>query len=98
MRHRAVVVPQLVERSLPIPEVRGLNPAIGKMYIERFSVNRIEIWKYKKKRKRTRKAHLKNIGRQLDIIIPIFRLVGTLDNGSTFLGVYVQEQEKSKLI
>ena len=30
----AVVVTQLVERSLPIPEVRGSNPAIGKNYIE----------------------------------------------------------------
>ena len=33
----AVVVAQLVERSLPIPEVRGLNPVIGKnlfIYIE----------------------------------------------------------------
>ena len=29
----AVVVAQLVERSLPIPEVRGLNPAIGKKII-----------------------------------------------------------------
>ena len=28
------VVTQLVERSLPIPEVRGSNPAIGKNYIE----------------------------------------------------------------
>ena len=27
---RAVVVLQLVERSLPIPEVRGSNPVIGK--------------------------------------------------------------------
>ena len=26
----AVVVAQLVEQSLPIPEVRGLNPVIGK--------------------------------------------------------------------
>ena len=26
----AVVVAQLVERSLPIPEVRGSNPVIGK--------------------------------------------------------------------
>ena len=25
-----MVVAQLVERSLPIPEVRGLNPVIGK--------------------------------------------------------------------
>ena len=28
----AVVVAQLVERSLPIPEVRGSNPVIGKIY------------------------------------------------------------------
>ena len=26
----AVIVAQLVEQSLPIPEVRGLNPVIGK--------------------------------------------------------------------
>ena len=30
----AVVVAQLVERSLLTPEVRGLNPVIGKIYIE----------------------------------------------------------------
>ena len=40
---RAVVVAQLVERLLPIPEVRGLNPVIGKknyLYIEHlFTVN-----------------------------------------------------------
>ena len=29
-----VVVAQLVERSLPIPEVRGSKPDIGKIYIE----------------------------------------------------------------
>ena len=29
---RAVVVAQLVEQSLPIPEVRGSNPVIGKIY------------------------------------------------------------------
>ena len=29
--NRAVVVAQLVERSLPIPEVRGSNPVIGKI-------------------------------------------------------------------
>ena len=28
---REVVVAQLVERSLPIPEVRGSNPVIGKI-------------------------------------------------------------------
>ena len=30
IRHWVVVVAQLVERSLPIPEVRSLNPVIGK--------------------------------------------------------------------
>ena len=36
----AVVVAQLVERSLLIPEVRGSNPVIGKKYIEHlFTVN-----------------------------------------------------------
>ena len=30
----AVVVAQLVERLLPIPEVCGSNPVIGKNYIE----------------------------------------------------------------
>ena len=29
---------QLVERSLMIPEVRGLTPVIGKIYIERLFV------------------------------------------------------------
>ena len=31
-----MVVPQLVEQSLPIPEVRGLIPGIGKIYFEHF--------------------------------------------------------------
>ena len=30
---KAVVVAQLVERSLPTPELRGSNPVIGKIYI-----------------------------------------------------------------
>ena len=30
LNSRAVVVAQLVERLLPIPEVRGSNPVIGK--------------------------------------------------------------------
>ena len=29
-----MIVAQLVERSLPIPEVRGSNPDVGKIYIE----------------------------------------------------------------
>ena len=32
--YREVVVAQLVERSLPIPEVRNLNAVIGKFFIE----------------------------------------------------------------
>ena len=36
----AVVVAQLVKRSLPIPEVRGSNPVIGKKIIGHlFTVN-----------------------------------------------------------
>ena len=31
---KRVVLAQLVERSLPAPEVRGSNPVIGKIYIE----------------------------------------------------------------
>ena len=37
---RAVVLTQLVERSLAIPEVQSSNPVIGKIYIEYlFTVN-----------------------------------------------------------
>ena len=47
---RAVVVAQLVERLLPIPEVRGSNPVIGKIYIHHLlTVNCIEKKKTKKK-------------------------------------------------
>ena len=45
-----VVVAQLVERSLPIPEVRGSNPVIGKNLYRTFTVNCIEKTKIKKKR------------------------------------------------
>ena len=31
-----MVVAQLVEQFLPTPEVRGLNPVIGQIYIDRF--------------------------------------------------------------
>ena len=34
MRVGAVVLAQLVDWLLPIPEVRGSNPVIGKYYIE----------------------------------------------------------------
>ena len=50
--HGAVVVAQLVERSLPIPEVRGSNPVIGKIYWTFFTVNCIEKTKIKKKEAR----------------------------------------------
>ena len=46
----AVVVAQLVERSLSIPEVRGSNPVIGKILYWTFTVNCIEKTKIKKKR------------------------------------------------
>ena len=36
--HRAVTVAQLVEWSLPIPDVRGSNLVIGKIYIERLKM------------------------------------------------------------
>ena len=44
------MVAQLVELLLPIPEVRGSNPVIGKIYIEHFTANCIEKTKIKKKR------------------------------------------------
>ena len=47
----AVVVAQLVERSHELPEVRGSNPVIGKIYIEIFfTVNCIEKTKINKTR------------------------------------------------
>ena len=48
---------QLVERSVPITEVRSSNPVIGKHVFLTFTVNCIEKTKIKKKR--PRKAHLK---------------------------------------
>ena len=38
----AVVVTQLVERSLPAPEVRGSNPVIGRIFIHLLTINCIE--------------------------------------------------------
>ena len=46
----AVVVAQLVEQSLLTPEIRGLNPVIGKMLSPKLSTNCI-IEKTKKKEK-----------------------------------------------
>ena len=39
----AVVVAQLVERSLPIPEVRGSNPVIGKIRLVQTSTASISV-------------------------------------------------------
>ena len=56
---RAVVVVQLVEQSLPIPEVRGQNPVISKnVYIERLLSTVLKFEKTKGKRKKSPgKAH-----------------------------------------
>ena len=48
----AVVVPLLAEQLLPIPEVRGSNPVIGKFYNEHITV------KTKINKKRPGMAHL----------------------------------------
>ena len=46
-----VAVAQLVERSLPKPEVHSSNPVVGKKFIEHlFTINYIEKKKLKKKR------------------------------------------------
>ena len=44
---RALVVAQLVERSLPTPEIRGLNPDIGKILSANCTIEKTKI---KKKR------------------------------------------------
>ena len=49
VRPKTVIVAQLVEWLLAIPEVRGSNPVIGKIYMEHlFPVNCIEKTKIKK--------------------------------------------------
>ena len=50
-----VVVAQLVEQLLPIPDVRSSNPVIGKKFI----LNIYCIEKTKIKKKRPEMAHLK---------------------------------------
>ena len=48
----AVVVAQLVERSIPIPEVRGSNPVIGnKLFILNICFLSTVYWKDKNKEK-----------------------------------------------
>ena len=63
-----MVVAQLVERSLPIPEVRGLNPVISKnlfFYIELlFTVNCV-LKKAKIKKKEAENGPFKNVFKQI---------------------------------
>ena len=51
---------QLVEQSLPIPEVRGSNPVIGNILYGTFTVNYIEKTKIKIKRPGMDQFFLKN--------------------------------------
>ena len=66
----AVVVAQLVERLLLIPEVRGSNPVIGKnLFIYWTIVNcQLCIEKTKIKKKRPRMAHLKKISIENSVV------------------------------
>ena len=48
-----MVVAQLVERSLPTPEIRGLNPDIGKILSTNCTIEKTKI-----KKKRLGMAHL----------------------------------------
>ena len=57
---QAVVVAQLVEQLLPIPEVRGSNTVDGKIYIEHFLLSTF-VGKTKIKKKWPGMAHLKNL-------------------------------------
>ena len=65
-----MVVAQLVERLLPIPEVRSSNPVIGKNLYWTFAVNCIEKTKIKKKRPGM--AHLKKEYQLYDILASFF--------------------------
>ena len=57
----AMVVAQLVQRLLPIPEVCCSNPLIGKVFIEHCLLS--TVLKRRKERKRGRESHLlKNKG------------------------------------
>ena len=52
-----MVVAQLVERSLPIPEIRSSNPDIGKILSTNCTIEKAKIMK-----KRLGMAHLEKIG------------------------------------
>ena len=65
---------------LAIPEVRGLNPGIGKIYIEHlFTVNCIE--KTKRKKKRPGMAHFFKKNLRVIIITDRLRNLKALING-----------------
>ena len=56
-------VAQLVERLLPIPDVRGSNPVIGKKFV----YCQLSIEKTKIKKKRPGLAHLKKYAAEPDL-------------------------------
>ena len=56
-----MVVAQLVEWSLQTPVVRGSNPVIGKIYIERFSVYCMKFGKTKIKEKEAWNGPFKSV-------------------------------------
>ena len=65
-----MVVAQLIERSLPIPDIPSSNPLIGKILYWTFTVNCIEKMRLKKKRPRMAHFYLKKFAvrcRQLEI-------------------------------
>ena len=55
----AVLVAQLVERSLPTPKIRGLNPNFGKLYLSIVHLNRKDENKEKEAGKGPSKFFLK---------------------------------------
>ena len=60
-----LVVAQLVERTLPTPEVGGSNPIVGKIYTEQLlTINCIEKMKMKKKRSRVVHFYYKQFSKE----------------------------------
>ena len=71
-----MVVAQLVERSLPIPEVRGSNPVIGKKFILNNCIEETKI-----KKKRPGRAQLKKINMTSDFALAIDGTGSRFDSG-----------------
>ena len=95
---RALVVAQLVERSLLIPEVRGLNPVISKNLYITVTVNCIKKTKIKKKKKFLYPlSELDNMGFNLGIGLTTSCYtwknvtVGMMDTWMLLAGVSVQK-------